>query len=174
MGVVYGTNPDPTTAGSKQPGVIDAEGNVTATLSGLTKGNTYYYATYVQLQGIVTKFGEVKSFVATDAQIATAGATDVTATKATLSATANGLDGIRIEGETQRNYGFKISTSEADVENGIDSLPVPRPSVNVWKVCFLELLTIIHHISSWAMVLSMVRPRALPLQRSQWNMLTWV
>lgn len=87
VGVVYGTNPDPTTAGSKQPGVIDAEGNVTATLSGLTKGNTYYYATYVQLQGIVTKFGEVKSFVATDAQIATAGATDVTATKATLSAT---------------------------------------------------------------------------------------
>ena len=120
VGVVYGTNPDPTTAGSKQPGVIDAEGNVTATLSGLTKGNTYYYATYVQLQGIVTKFGEVKSFVATDAQIATAGATDVTATKATLSATANGLDGILIEGETQMNYGFKISTSEADVENGID------------------------------------------------------
>lgn len=97
VGVVYGTNPDPTTAGSKQPGVIDAEGNVTATLSGLTKGNTYYYATYVQLQGIVTKFGEVKSFVATDAQIATAGATDVTATKATLSATANGLEGILIE-----------------------------------------------------------------------------
>lgn len=120
VGVVYGTNPDPTTAGSKQPGVIDAEGNVTATLSGLTKGNTYYYATYVQLQGIVTKFGEVKSFVATDAQIATAGATDVTATKATLSATANGLDGILIEGETQMNYGFKISTSEADVENGIN------------------------------------------------------
>ena len=43
----------------------------------------------------------MKSFVATDAQIATAGATDVTATKATLSATANGLEGILIEGETQ-------------------------------------------------------------------------
>lgn len=120
VGVVYGTNPDPTTAGSKQAGTIDVEGNVTTSLSGLTKGNTYYYATYVQLQGIVTKYGDVKSFVATDAQIATAEATDVTCTKATLGATANGLTGILVEGETTMNYGFKISTSEADVQKGID------------------------------------------------------
>ena len=120
VGVVYGTNPDPTTAGSKQAGTIDAEGNVTTNLSGLTKGNTYYYATYVQLQGVVTKYGDIKSFVATDAQIATAEATDVTCTKATLGATANGLNGILVEGETTMNYGFKISTSEADVQKGID------------------------------------------------------
>ena len=70
-------------------------------------------------------------------------------TKATLSATANGLEGILIEGETQMNYGFKISTSEADVENGINYpiLPVPRPSVNV-EGLLPELLTIIHHILS--------------------------
>lgn len=120
VGVVYGVNPDPTTAGSKQAGTIDDTGNVTVTLSGLTKGNTYYYATYVQLQGIVTKYGDIKSFVATDAQIATAEATDVTSTKATLGATANGLGGILVEGETTMNYGFKLSTSEADVQKGID------------------------------------------------------
>lgn len=120
VGVVYGVNPDPTTAGSKQAGTIDDTGNVTVTLSGLTKGNTYYYATYVQLQGILTKYGDIKSFVATDAQIATAEATDVTSTKATLGATANGLGGILVEGETTMNYGFKLSTSEADVQKGID------------------------------------------------------
>ncbi len=120
VGVVYGSNPDPTTAGSKKAGTIDDAGNVTVTLSGLTKGNTYYYATYVQLQGIVTKYGDVKSFVATDAQIATADAADVTCTKATLGATANGLTGILVEGQTTMNFGFKISTSEADVQKGID------------------------------------------------------
>ena len=130
VGVVYGTNPDPTTAGSKQPGTIDETGNVTTTLSGLTKGNTYYYATYVQLQGIVTKYGDVKSFVATDAQIATADAADVTCTKATLAATVNGLQGILVEGETTMHYGFKISTSEADVQNGID-YPVSAKTNNV-------------------------------------------
>lgn len=130
VGVVYGTNPDPTTAGSKQPGTIDETGNVTTTLSGLTKGNTYYYATYVQLQGIVTKYGDVKSFVATDAQIATADAVDVTCTKATLAATVNGLEGILVEGETTMHYGFKISTSEANVQNGID-YPVSAKTNNV-------------------------------------------
>ena len=130
VGVVYGTNPDPTTAGSKQPGTIDKTGNVTTTLSGLTKGNTYYYATYVQLQGIVTKYGDVKSFVATDAQIATADAADVTCTKATLAATVNGLEGILVEGETTMHYGFKISTSEANVQNGID-YPVSAKTNNV-------------------------------------------
>ncbi len=120
VGVVYGTNPDPTTAGSRQAGTIDAEGNVTVSLAGLTKGTTYYYATYVQLQGIVTKYGEVKSFVATDAQIATADAVDVTCTKATLGATSNGLGGILVDGETAMNYGFKLSTSEAGVQKGID------------------------------------------------------
>ena len=130
VGVVYGTNPDPTTAGSKQPGTIDETGNVTTTLSGLTKGNTYYYATYVQLQGIVTKYGDVKSFVATDAQIATADAADVTCTKATLAATVNGLEGILVEGETTMHYGFKISTSEANVQNGID-YPVSAKTNNV-------------------------------------------
>lgn len=130
VGVVYGTNPDPTTAGSKQPGTIDETGNVTTTLSGLTKGNTYYYATYVQLQGIVTKYGDVKSFVATDAQIATADAADVTCTKATLAATVNGLEGILVEGETTMHYGFKISTSEANLQNGID-YPVSAKTNNV-------------------------------------------
>jgi hypothetical protein len=89
VGVVYGTSADPTSAGTKKAGVIDSSGNVSTTLTGLTKGVTYYYATYVTLQGYVTKYGEVKSFVTTDAKITTADAADVTAVSATLGGSAN-------------------------------------------------------------------------------------
>ena len=131
VGVVYGTTPYPTTSGKKQSGTLDADGNVTTTLSGLTKGTTYYYATYVELQGIVTKYGEVKSFVATDAQISTAEATDLTSTKATLSATVDGVDGVLTE-EKPLNFGFKLSISEENVQNGLD-YPVVSASKTVSK-----------------------------------------
>lgn len=58
VGVYYGTNANPTTSGSKQIGTVDDNGNVSASLTGLTTGTTYYYATYVTLQSKVTKFGE--------------------------------------------------------------------------------------------------------------------
>lgn len=133
VGVVYGTNPDPTTSGKKQDGTLDADGNVTTTLSGLTKGTTYYYATYVQLQGIVTQYGEVKQFTATDAQIATAAAADITPTKATFSATVSGVDGILSE-ENPLSYGFKLSTSEDEVQNGVDYPVVSSSNTATTKV----------------------------------------
>lgn len=132
VGVVYGENPDPTTAGTKTAGSIDSTGTVTTQLKGLTKGHTYYYSTYATLQGIVTKYGEVKSFVATDAKIATIGATDITATKATLGAQTQGLDGIMIEGESEMNYGFKISTDKAHLSDGYD-YPIVASSNHVSK-----------------------------------------
>lgn len=116
VGTVFGTNPDPTTAGSKQLGSIDADGNVTTTLSNLTEGTTYYYATYVTLQGKVTKYGDVKSFIATDASVATAAATGVTACHAVLNGQAVGVDDIL----ENVSAGFKIALAEDGVENGID------------------------------------------------------
>lgn len=116
VGTVYGTNPDPTTAGTKQIGTIDEQGNVTTTLTSLVEGTTYYYATYVTLQGKVTKYGEVKSFVATDADVATAAATNVTACHATLNGQAQGVGDIL----TQITAGFKYATSEEGVETGVD------------------------------------------------------
>lgn len=117
VGTCYSVNPDPTTAGSKVVGTIDASGNVTTSLTGLTKGTTYYYCTYVTLQSRVTKYGDVKSFVATDAKIATAEATNVTACKATLNASASGLKGLIESGMT---FGFKLSADEAKVREGRD------------------------------------------------------
>ena len=133
IGVVYSTNPDPTTAGTKATGSIDSVGVVTTNLSALTKGITYYYATYVTLEGKVTKYGDVKSFVATDAKIATGGATGITTTKATITAQTTGLDGIMVEGTTEMHYGFKISSSELNVQKGVD-YPITATSNNISQV----------------------------------------
>ena len=120
VGVVYGTDPDPKAIGSKVQGTMGADGLVTTTLQGLTKGNTYYYATYVTLAGKLTSYGEVKRFVTTDARIGTADAADITATKATVKAVTTGLDGIMVEGETEMHYGFKLSATQDGVRNGVD------------------------------------------------------
>lgn len=132
VGTVYGMTPDPTTAGSKVAGSVDSLGVVTTNLQGLTKGKTYYYATYVTLAGKLTAYGDVKSFVATDAKMTTDKATDITPTQATLTAVMQGLDGILIEGQTEMHCGFKLSATQEGVQSGVD-YPVlsARQSVSV-------------------------------------------
>jgi len=121
VGVVYGTSSDPTTSGTKQSGSYDAStGAVSTTLADLTKGVTYYYATYVTLAGRVTKYGEVKSFITTDADIASADASGVTACSATLGGTVNVASDVIASGSTETTYGVKISTSADDVQNGLE------------------------------------------------------
>lgn len=114
VGAYYGTAADPTTAGSKKSGSVDENGNVVTTLTGLTTGTTYYYATYVTLQEKVTRFGEVKSFVATNAVVTTKEAETVTGSKATLLADVSGTDGLPTV-ET----GVKIALSAEGVTSGI-------------------------------------------------------
>lgn len=117
VGVYYGTSEDPTSSGTAQTGTIDDDGNVTTTVTGLTTGATYYYATYVTLQSRVTTFGEVKSFVATSAQVATVAATGISATKATLEGQFTGVDGLDDE---SLETGIKIALSEDEVEDGVE------------------------------------------------------
>ena len=119
VGAVYSTSNTPTTSGKRQPGSLAQDGTVTATISELTKGQTYYYATYVTLQGKVTQYGEVKSFYTTDADIASTTG-EVTATKATLNATVSQTADIINAGATEIEYGFKLSADEDGVEEGID------------------------------------------------------
>ena len=112
VGTVYGTTADPTVGGSKVPGSLAADGTVTTTITGLATGQTYYYATYVTLQGKLTRYGEVKSFTATDAQVATGDTVNVTATKATLTgAIANAMEEL---GEA--SVGFLLYSNEADLQ----------------------------------------------------------
>lgn len=121
VGIVYSTSQDPTASGTKKTGSIDtATGTVTATITGLEKGVTYYYATYVTLQKAVTKYGTVKSFTTTDAQITATGASSITSVSAVLGGVADASAEVINAGATDVEYGIKIATSEADVTEGRD------------------------------------------------------
>lgn len=112
VGVVYSTNEDPT-SGTKVPGTLAEDGTVTVTITGLTIGATYYYCTYVTLQGKVTKYGEVKSFVTTNAEIATADPV-YSEVKATLGGTIN----ISTAASDEVIKGVLVSNDEATVKTG--------------------------------------------------------
>lgn len=114
VGAYYGTTTDPTTTGSKKSGSADENGNVVTTITGLTTGTTYYYATYVTLQNKVTKFGDIKSFVATNTEVTTKDAMDITSSKATFAADITGTDGIE-----SFETGVKLSLSADNITSGI-------------------------------------------------------
>lgn len=101
VGVVYGTQADPITAGTKATGTMGENGNFTVTLSGLSDDVTYYYAAYVTLQSQITYYGDVKQFVTTDALIATPDAAAVTATSVRLGGTLNGVDHLTSDGSLE-------------------------------------------------------------------------
>ena len=116
VGTVYGTMSDPTVGGTRQIGTVDDQGNVTTPISGLTEGTTYYYATFVTLQGKVTKYGDVKSFVATDADVATLDATDITPCTALLNGQASGISDILASSAV----GFRYALTAEGVPTGVD------------------------------------------------------
>ena len=116
VGAVYGTMSDPTNGGTRQIGSIDDQGNVSTAISGLTEGTTYYYATFVTLQGKVTKYGEVKSFTATDADVATLDAASITACTAVLNGQAAGISDILASSAV----GFKYALTAEGVATGVD------------------------------------------------------
>lgn len=112
VGVYYSTESDPT-KGSEVKGTLADDGTVTTTLSGLKTDVTYYYCTYVTLQGRITKYGDVKQFVTTDADIATADAvySEVTAT---LGGTVN----VATEASDNVVKGIRVSTDPDLVKAG--------------------------------------------------------
>ena len=121
VGVVYGTNANPTAVGSKAIGSLGEDGcTVTASMSGLQTGTTYYYATYVSLQGIVTEYGEIKSFYTTDAAVGTAAPASVTAVSANLSGTLNGVQD-KLDAEALE-YGIAIAPLGVPVQDGMKLL----------------------------------------------------
>ena len=116
VGTVYGTMSDPTVGGTRQIGTIDDQGNVSTPISGLTEGTTYYYATFVTLQGKVTKYGDVKSFVATDADVATLDASNITPCTALLNGQASGISDILASSAV----GFRYALTAEGVPTGVD------------------------------------------------------
>lgn len=93
VGVVYSTSNNPTIGGTKVVGTWEDD-IISAHISGLTTGTTYYYASYVLLQNKVYKYGDIKSFTTTQIVVSTPKAADVSYTKATILPTFTGLDGV--------------------------------------------------------------------------------
>ena len=116
VGVLYSTAADPTT-GTKVRGTL-TDGTISASLTGLTPGTTYYYVAYALLQSHVYRYGDVKSFVATDANIATAGIVSITPTKATIQGQYRGSEGV-----DDVVLGIAVSTKADAVANGDIYLP---------------------------------------------------
>ncbi|MGM9699136.1 MAG: hypothetical protein ACI3Y0_10905 [Prevotella sp.] len=112
VGVSYSTTDD-ATKGTKVPGTLAEDGMVTTTLTGLKTDVTYYYCTYVTLQGKVTQYGEVKQFLTTDAEIATADAA-YTEVSATLGGTVN----IASAESDEVVRGIRVSLDESKVNEG--------------------------------------------------------
>lgn len=110
-GVYYSTDGNPTT-GTKVPGTLEDNGDFTVTVTGLSKGVTYYYCTYVTLQSKLSYYGDVKSFTTTDARIATAGAASVTAVSALLGGTLNGVTDLIQSESASLVYGVVLSARE--------------------------------------------------------------
>ena len=118
VGAVYGTDEASLlTSGTRRQGTLGEDGyTVTTTISGLSDGVTYYYATFVTLQGKVSEYGEIKSFVTTDSQMGTADAASVTATSANLGATLNGVSDLIEQG---MEHGVIISSDPSKISDGI-------------------------------------------------------
>ena len=117
VGIVYSTNESQVlTAGTKKTGTLDENGNVTVLLSGLNKNVTYYYATFVTLQGKVTKYGEVKSFTTTDVNIDSKEVTNLGAVSATLNAAVSQTGAVINGAEGDVACGFKVFWNDEKIE----------------------------------------------------------
>ncbi len=106
--------------------------NFTATISGLTTGSTVYYQAYVRLQGKVFYKGEVKSFVTTNAKVATKPAASVDYASAVLGGTVTDAP----EGAVS---GILISAS-SDVEAVRAGVKVQAAELNDYTVTRAGLL----------------------------------
>jgi hypothetical protein len=118
VGALYSENEgDVKTSGIDVSGTY-SDGNITASVDGLQTNKVYYYCVYVTLQGRVSYYGEVKSFVTTDAKVTNTQSSNISASKALISASVSGTEGVPVE----IGAGAKISTSNLveDVKNGLE------------------------------------------------------
>lgn len=93
VGVIYSTAADPTDGGIRVAGTWSND-TISTTLTGLTTGTTYHYASYVCLQNRVYKYGDVKTLTATQVVATNNDATSVSYTQATFLPSFSGLDGV--------------------------------------------------------------------------------
>jgi phosphodiesterase/alkaline phosphatase D-like protein len=84
VGVKLSTSETDVKTGTEINASPNSDGSFTVEQDGLQRNQTYYYCTFVNLQGKVSYYGDVKSFVTTDASVVTISASDIQANKATF------------------------------------------------------------------------------------------
>ena len=115
VGAFYSLTSDPKNDGTKVVGTL-ADGVISATTDQLEPNQTYYFCSFVTLQGKVSYYGEVKSFVTVDAQVNAVAVDGITAVKAVISASASAIDGVPVEPVA----GAKLALSADGVKDGFN------------------------------------------------------
>ncbi|MCC8176829.1 MAG: DUF1566 domain-containing protein [Bacteroidales bacterium] len=138
VGAVYSTSADDLqSSGTKVTGEY-ADGSVTTSLTGLQSGVTYYYATYVTLQGQMTYYGETKSFYTTDSSVGTPQAASITMSTAILGGTLNGVGDMIQDGSLE--YGVALADTEAHLTTDYALLTTAEGTSNAFTVSVSQLL----------------------------------
>ena len=109
-GFCWSTSPNPTT-NDNQVSASGAGSNISATVTGLTRGVTYYVRAYAQINGNPLVYGNEVSFVAVDyPEVTTNNISSITATSATCGGNVNSDGGVSVTARgvycsTSSNFG---------------------------------------------------------------------
>lgn len=107
VGVKLSTSEADVQSGTEVEASLNSDGTFSVEQDGLTRNQTYYYCTFVTLQGKVSYYGDVKSFVTTDASVTTASATDIGANKVTFGGQLNEVG--NLPGSATLSAGVKLA-----------------------------------------------------------------
>lgn len=117
-GIVYSTSKDNVKSGTEAAATLGTDGAFSVEITGLQKNVTYYYATFVRLQDKVSYYGEVKSFITSNASVTTAEATGLKANEATIGGQLSEVSSL--PSNATLTCGVKMSSSAENVSNGLE------------------------------------------------------
>lgn len=111
-GIKISTSESDVQSGTVVAATLNADGSFSVEKTGLAKNVVYYYTTYVTLQNSISYYGDVKSFVTTDAKVTTMDADGVTSNKATVGGTLANVS--ELPSDATVSCGVLVSQSRSD------------------------------------------------------------
>ncbi len=120
VGVKLSTSETDVKTGTEINASPNSDGSFTVEQDGLQRNQTYYYCTFVNLQGKVSYYGDVKSFVTTDASVVTISASDIQANKATFGGQLNDVGNLPSSATLSGGVKISMCKDEASLLSGKD------------------------------------------------------
>jgi hypothetical protein len=118
VGVMLASSQDGVKSGTEVDASINDDGTFSVEKSGLEKNKTYYYATFVTLQGKVSYYGDVKSFITTDAKVTTSSATNVAINTATIGGKLDNVSQLPSDAKLTCGVLVSLKSDDASLEAG--------------------------------------------------------